>query len=111
MSIAAESTFDRNTWAQFYAQRHLNTDEAVQRIVYLPTNASPREIRFLEVNSMVSEMTPLEPIDFGVDTGGTDAHRLYVLDVTPTQWNAIKNDQIALPEGWTLDGMQELATR
>ena len=39
---------------------------------------------FVEIDDLmaVRENDPLEPIDFGVDVGGTDSHTLLVLDVT-----------------------------
>ena len=111
MPGTTDATFDRDRLARWYAQRHLDTDTGVERIFFLPTNAPPREIRFLEVNRMISEMTPPEPIDFGVDIGGAEAHTLYVLDVTPSQWDAIQRHEIPLPTGWILEGIQELATR
>jgi hypothetical protein len=64
-----ETTFDRDALARGYARRHLETDSGVEEIHYLPTGAPPREIRFLEVNRLISGTTPLEPIDFGVDIG------------------------------------------
>ena len=97
------TAFDRDSLARWYAQRHLDTDTGVERIYYLPTNAPPREIRFLEVNRMISETMPLEPIDFGVDIGSANAHTLYVLDVTPSQWEAIQRGELSLPDGWVLD--------
>ncbi len=60
---------------------------------------------------MISETTSPEPIDFGVDIGGADAHTLYVLDVTPGQSEAIQARVMPLPAGWTLDGSQELGRR
>ena len=45
----------------------------------------------------------LEPIDFGVDAAPT-AHSLFVLDVTPSQWEKIRVNEIPLPQGWSLDG-------
>jgi hypothetical protein len=102
-----DTTFDRDNFARWYAQRHFATDPGVERIFYLP-DAPPREIRLLEVNGMISETTPPEPIDFGVDAGGADAHSLFVLDVTPTQWEAIERGRVSLPPGWTLMGRQEL---
>ena len=33
----------------------------------------------------------MQPIDFGVDIGGEDAHTLMVLDVTPAQWENIRD--------------------
>lgn len=97
------TVFDRDSLAHWYAQRHFSTDPGVESIYYLPTDAAPREIRFLEVNGMISETTPLEPIDFGVDIGSAEAHTLYVLDVTPTQWEAIQRGELELPAGWVLD--------
>jgi hypothetical protein len=46
----------------------------------------------------------LEPVDFGVDTGAESEHKLFVLDVTPSQWDAITRAKLALPAGWTLEG-------
>lgn len=111
MSRATETTFDRDKLAQWYARRHHDTDSGVERIFYLPTNAPPREIRFLEVNRLISETTSPEPIDFGVSIDGADAHTLYVLDVTPNQWEAIRRSELPLPAGWTLDGAKELDPR
>lgn len=106
MPLTSGIAFNRDDLAQWYARRHLGIDNGVQQIHYLPTNAPPREIRFLEVNNMISETTPLEPIDFGVGMDDSDRHTLYVLDVTPAQWAAIQGNAISLPAGWTLDGSQ-----
>jgi hypothetical protein len=89
----------------------MDIDSGVMQIHYLPTGADAREIRFLEVNRMISETTPPEPIDFGVDIGSENQHSLYVLDVTPNQWEAIKSGAMQLPAGWTLTDSQELARR
>ncbi len=98
--------FDKDHLASWYAKRHLETDPGIQAVYYLPAGAPEREIRFLEVNELmaVRDSDPLEPIDFGVDTSGADAHRLVVLDVTPAQWDKIANNELRLPEGWSLDG-------
>lgn len=106
MSPATEPMIPRDNLASWYARRHLTIDNGVEQILYLPADAPPREIRFLEVNTMISETTPLEPIDFGVDTGSNNAHSLYVLDVTPSQWDDIQSGQLNLPTGWSLEGNQ-----
>ncbi len=105
------TAFDRDSLARWYAERHMEIDEAVLRIFYLPTNAPPREVRLLEVNRLIAEITPPEPVDFGVDVDGAEAHTLYVLDVTPNQWEAIERGDIQLPPGWSLAGRQELGRR
>lgn len=103
MSGATATAFDRDRLANWYASRHIDIDNGVAQIVYLPKNAPPREICFLEVNRLISETTPPEPIDFGVDIDGADAHTLFVLDVTPSQWEAIQKGVMPLPPGWCLE--------
>jgi hypothetical protein len=97
--------------ADWYAQQHRSIDEGVSSIFHLPTDAPPREIRLLEINTQISEMSPLEAIDFGVDTGSDSSHTLFVLDVTPAQWQAIQKGSLPLPGGWTLDGAREINRR
>jgi hypothetical protein len=111
IASTTEIAFDRDGQARWYAKRHLETDSGVVEIHYLPTGAPPREIRFLEVNRLISGTTPLEPIDFGVDIGGAEGHTLNVLDVTPAQWDAVRKGELVLPAGWTLDNAQTLARR
>ncbi len=104
----ATTIFERNKLARWYAMEHLKVDPGVLEIHYLPGNAPEREIRLLEVNELIAEMTDdsLEPLDFGVDTGSEDEHKLFVLDVTPSQWDSIKRSSLPLPSGWTLEGEQ-----
>jgi len=97
--------FDKVAMANWYAKQHLQTDPGIRQIYYLPKGASDREIRFVEVNQLLADMNDdaLEPIDFGVDTGAESEHKLFVLDVTPSQWDAINRGALALPGGWTLE--------
>jgi len=99
------TSFDRNSLARWYAVEHLKTDPGVDEIYYLPTNAPEREIRFIEVNSLIGELedNALEPIDFGVDFGRESQHKLLVLDVTPGQFERICQSSLPLPNGWSLD--------
>ncbi len=105
--------FDRDSMANWYASQHLQTDPGVRQICYLPAGSPDREIRFIEVNILLGEMTDdaLEPVDFGVDTGEETAHKLYVLDVTPAQWEAIQQGRLAPLKGWSLDGARILGTQ
>lgn len=91
--------------ARWYAKQHLKTDPGIVAICYLPTNAGDREIRLIEVNNLIGDRNDdvLEPIDFGVDTGMETAHNLFVLDVTPEQWDRIRTQELRLPGNWSLD--------
>ena len=71
----------------------------------LPANAPDREIRLIEINELVADRNDdtLEPIDFGVDPGSESEHKLFVLDVTPSQWDRIGKSLLPLPRNWSLD--------
>ena len=97
--------------AKWYATEHRKTDPGIRAIYHLPKNAPDREIRFLEVNELIAERneTALEALDFGVDAGMDSEHKLFVLDVTPDQWDRIRQESLQLPHGWSLDGAELLA--
>jgi hypothetical protein len=97
--------FDRDSMARWYAKQHLKTDPGIVSVYYLPKNAGEREIRFIEINNLIGDRNDdaLEPIDFGVDTGMDTAHKLFVLDVTPDQWDRIRASKLRLPTNWALD--------
>src|SRR4051794_6525256 len=102
----SQNHLDRNELARRYASRHLKTDPGTRTVYYLPTGAPEREIRLLEINDLIvgQDQYPLEPIDFGVENGGPPKQTLMVLDVTPAQWERISRRELALPEGWSLEG-------
>lgn len=108
----AVANFNRDSLAHWYAQEHLKTDPGILKVVYLPTNADEREIRFIEINELMAERTSeiLEPIDFGVDMDSENAHKLWVLDVTPNQWDRIEAGELTLPESWCLENKVELSS-
>jgi hypothetical protein len=91
--------------ASWYAQEHLKTDPGILSVHYLPKNAGEREIRLVEVNKLIGDRNDdlLEPIDFGVDRGSDNAHRLFILDVTPEQWDRINTHDLALPRTWSVE--------
>jgi hypothetical protein len=100
-----KTKFNRDAMARWYAMQHLKTDPGVVSVYYLPRNASDREIRFVEVNTLLADRTDesLVPIDFGIDMGTDNAHRLVVVDVTPKQWERIKKQKLHLPKDWSLE--------
>lgn len=104
------AVFHRDALALFYAKQHLKTDAGVKRVVYLPKNSPEREIRFVEVNDLISErgLRQLVPIDFGIDIGQSSFHSLLIVDVTPEEWKEIEAGKLAIPAEWSLDEMEDL---
>jgi hypothetical protein len=108
--MMSQTAFDRSAMAQWYARQHRKTDPGIRAVYYLPGDAPDREIRFVEVNELIAERNDdtLEPIDFGVDAGMESEHKLFVLDVTPGQWERIQQESLSLPHGWLLEGAELL---
>ena len=99
------------SYAQWLAKRHLATDAAIQRVVYLPKDAPQDEIRLLEVNRFLSpsENNTIEPVDFTPDSDGPP-YKVFIADVTSDEWERIQRDPSAnLPHGWQLEGYRVFA--
>lgn len=91
-----------------YASYHMRRDSGVESIYYLPAmpdSPSRRDIRLIEVNSLLDDSSTesMEPFYFGINVGTQDEHWLYTLDVTPRQWQQILRQELSLPQGWSLD--------
>ena len=95
----------RDEFARWIALKHLAVDPEIREIHYLPANAPLREVRLLEVNARLAVPSlpgSVEPVDFMPDIDGLD-FSLLVADVTPEEWEAIRQRELPLPEGWVLD--------
>ena len=95
-------------FARWLAQRHMETDAAIERVVYLPTGAPNNEIRLLEVNRFLRppDNDVIEPLDFTPDIAEVP-FRVFVADVTGDQWERIQRDPKLLAHlGWQTEGNQ-----
>lgn len=102
--------FDRDRMARRYVSLNRDLDQGIRKILYLPEGAPDREIRLLVVNELLAETDGglFKPVDFGFCIGSEEEeHRLLMLDVTPSQWEAIERREIPLPEGWSMDHAKE----
>ena len=92
-------------FARWLADRHLSSDPAIEKVVYLPKGSPTDEIRLLEVNRLLNPPEPdsVEPLDFSPDSG--PAFKVLVADVTGDQWERIQRmPKTLLPDGWILEG-------
>ena len=88
-------------FARWLAQRHLTSDAAIEKVVYLPEGAPKNEIRLLEINRFLSpsDDDPIEPLDFTPDN--SLPFKVFVADITRDQWERIREGAGPdLPEGW-----------
>ena len=96
-------TATADEFARWVAQRHLASDAALDRVVYLPTGSPADEIRLLEINRFLNgaDPDPIEPLDFTPETDSP--FRVFVADITSGQWERVRNEpDKALPAGWRL---------
>ena len=94
----------RDEFADWMAKRHLGSDIALDKVVYLPDGAPEDEIRLLEVNRLMRAPEPdeIERLDFTPDIDGI-AFKVFVADITHDQWNRIRAGHgTLLPTGWSL---------
>jgi hypothetical protein len=100
----------KEEFVAWIARQHFAIDKGITRIVYLPTGAPEQEVRLVEVNALANlpENAPVEAVDFMPDIEGIP-YALFVADVTPRQFDAIMSGQLPLPNGWQLDGSQEIS--
>ena len=95
-------------FARWLAQRHMETDAAIERVVYLPTGAPNNEIRLLEVNRFLypPDNDVIEPLDFSPDVADLP-FRVFVADITQDQWERIQREPHLLAHlGWQMEGNQ-----
>lgn len=104
-SLAPAGGTTSEQFARWLAARHLASDPAIEKVVYLPTGAPAGEVRLLEVNRLLNPPDPdsVEPLDFTPDT--ETPFRVFVADVTGDQWERIqRSPEAMLPDGWALAG-------
>ena len=92
-------------FARWLAGRHLSSDSAIEKVIYLPAGAPANEIRLLEVNRFLNAPEPdaVEPLDFTPDMDVP--FKVFVADVNGDQWERIqRSPEALLPAGWTLEG-------
>jgi hypothetical protein len=112
---------DRDTVAQWVAQKHFRVDKNICEIWYLPEDAPDDEIRLVEVSDLAvsptttttadphvaatasaTTTTTAPPMDFGLDVREANFF-LRVVDVDSEQLEQIEQGQLCLPDNWSLD--------
>lgn len=102
------SKMTKDEFARWIIRRHFAIDKGLSRILYLPKDASEQEVRLLEINELahIPEGEPVEAADFMPDIDEV-RFTLLVADVTPRQFDAIRNGSLKLPKAWELAESQE----
>jgi hypothetical protein len=85
------------------AREHFEIEENVERIIWFKDD-DKNEIHLLEVN----RESPPEDLILTFYHGPTLEYPLPAIvgDITPEEWEKIKNGLITLPKGWSLDNIE-----
>ena len=102
---------NKDCQAHWYGRQHFDVDKNLIAVYYLPENAPPNEIRLLEVSRdlAIPELAPIEALDFSEKQGHL-GRTLFVADVTPGQFEAIRKGTVSLPPGWSMTDAQRVVS-
>jgi len=103
--IEPKAGSNREQIAEWVANRHMGADGGIHQVWFLQSGSPMDELRLLEVSErFTGEAAKVEPIDFGLDIGGT-RYKLQVADVSEEHLGKIKADPAKmLPKDWKIDG-------
>jgi hypothetical protein len=94
---------DKDEVARLLADAHREIEPTIERIVRLVSQqeADAHEpVKLLEVNPATSP-SGIMPIAFGADPPDVPYPSI-VVEVTPDEFDRLRNGQLHLPNGWTL---------
>jgi hypothetical protein len=97
------STQEIKEMVQRMAREHFDLEEGIERVIWFK-NGEPGEIHVIEVNRntipegaiLTFYLRPTQEFPLPIILG----------DVTPEEWEKVKQGLISLPEGWTLDNIE-----
>ena len=91
----------RDEFAAWIAQRHLSSDIAIERVIYLPKGSPELEIRLLEINRLLNEpdSEDIVPLNFSPWIEGIP-FTVSVAEISRDQWEKSQAaENLDLPEG------------
>jgi hypothetical protein len=103
-SATGEAPDKKKAFAIWLARQHLGIDSHIQEVIYLPAGAPENEIRLVEINSKLY-LDPADdaivPVEMTPAVSGLP-YKVRVADITPEQWDKVKQHANMLPLGWSL---------
>ncbi len=87
-------------------QEHFELDESLEKVVWIKSGKTPA-IRLLEINP---ETPPTgEVLSFYFPPSDEIPCALYLAEIKPEEWLKVLQNEIPLPEGWSLENHQEFS--
>ena len=101
------TNYDLEQLVASLVQEHFELEEDLEQIIWLKKGPAS-EIRLLEVNRNTAATGMVEV--FGFAPSVDIPYPLRIAEITPEEWERVQNDEISLPESWSLDNA-EIFTR
>ncbi len=81
-------------------QEHFELDESLEKVIWIKSGKTPA-IRLLEINP---ETPPTgEVLSFYFPPSDEIPYALYLAEIKPEEWPRVLQNEIPLPEGWSLE--------
>ncbi|MCI0694508.1 hypothetical protein L0337_21175 [candidate division KSB1 bacterium] len=82
---------------------HFELDESLEKVIWIKSGKTPA-IRLLEINP---ETPPTgEVLSFYFPPSDEIPYALYMAEIKPEEWVKVLQNEIPLPEGWSLENYQ-----
>jgi hypothetical protein len=82
---------------------HFELDESLEKVIWIKSGKTPA-IRLLEINP---ETPPTgEVLSFYFPPSDEVPYALYLAEIKPEEWLKVLQNEIPLPEGWSLENHQ-----
>jgi len=86
--------------AEDLIQEHFDLEPSLEQVIWINTD-KPAEIRLLEINSDTIATGMVQSFYFAPSR--EIPYAMKMAEITPEEWQKILQNEIPLPEGWTLE--------
>jgi hypothetical protein len=84
-------------------QEHFEVEESLEKVIWFKSETTPK-IRLLEINPETPATGMVQSFYF--PPSADVSYPLIIAEVTPEEWQKILQNEIDLPEGWSLENHQ-----
>lgn len=102
--MTTATTPSKDTVAERLADAHFDIESGIARIFRLigPREEDPRDpVKLLEVNEN-TVATGIVPVGFGPHAAGGIVYPSIIVEITPEEFERLREGQLLLPDGWVL---------
>ncbi len=97
---------NRESVVEKLIQEHFDLDESLEKVIWLNPETAP-EIRLIQITA--DTLPTGDVLSFYFPPSREIPYALLIAQVTPEEWQRVLQDEIPLPEAWSLENHKEYA--